>query len=192
MGRGVEYGLGGGMVEIRKRKMVERLDGRMVNSGQLRGMLFVCATGCCCGRTERGFDEVDETLYHAEWESRRLRNRVHLNQGGCLGPCVLANVVMLVMDGRPVWFHSVNDRAIVHAMFDYIESLLEDIDAQPPPVPRPHLFNGFAWNGESGVEVEKAIQPAPEGRGEGILFSASRIRICWRWRGQGRCCLRAL
>ena len=116
------------MAEIRSRNMVERLDGRMVNSGQLRGMLFVCATGCCCGRTERGFAEVDEDLYHGEWIRRKLRNRVHLNQGGCLGPCVLANVVMLVMDGRPVWFHSVNDSAVVGAIFDYIEGLLEDVE----------------------------------------------------------------
>ncbi len=165
-----EIGRGTGMAEIRKRNMVERLDGRLVNSGQLRGMLFVCATGCCCGRTERGFAEVDEDLYHAEWERRRLRNRVHLNQGGCLGPCVLANVVMLVMDGRPVWFHSVNDRAIVGAMFDYIECLLENIDTPPPPVLQPHLFNGFAWDGEPGSGTETTFQSAAETSGDGVLF----------------------
>ena len=140
--------------------MVERLDGRMVNSGQLRGMLFVCATGCCCGRTDRGFAEVDEDLYHAEWIRRNLRNRVHLNQGGCLGPCVLANVVMLVMDGRPVWFHSVNDTAVVGAIFDYIERLLEDIETPPPPVLQPHVFNGFGWDGKQGPGAEIASQAA--------------------------------
>ncbi len=158
------------MAEIRRRNMVERLDGRMVNSGQLRGMLFVCATGCCCGRTERGFAEVDEDLYHAEWTRRRLRNRVHLNQGGCLGPCVLANVVMLVMDGRPVWFHSVNDTAIVGAIFDYIECLLEDTETPPPPVLLPYVFNGFAWDGASGSGAEAALQMAAETSGDGVLF----------------------
>ena len=165
-----EIGKDPGMAEIHKRNMVERLDGRMVNSGQLRGMLFVCATGCCCGRTERGFAEVDEDLYHAEWTRRRLRNRVHLNQGGCLGPCVLANVVMLVMDGRPVWFHSVNDTAIVGAIFDYIECLLEDTETPLPPVLLPHVFNGFAWDGASGSEAETALQVAAETSGGGVLF----------------------
>lgn len=157
------------MAEIRKRNMVERIDGRMVNSGQLRGMLFVCATGCCCGRTVRGFAEVDEALYHAEWERRRLRNRVHLNQGGCLGPCVLANVVMAVIDGRPHWFHSVNDAVIVRAIYDYIECLLEDVDAPPPAVLQPHVFNGFAWN---GVHEDEAVEfgPKVEASGEGVLF----------------------
>ena len=158
------------MGEIRKRNMVERIDGRMVNSGQLRGMLFVCATGCCCGRTERGFAEVDEGQYHAEWERRGLRNRVHLNQGGCLGPCVLANVVMLVMDGRPFWFHSVNDRAVVGAIFDYIECLLEEIGTPPPPVLQPHVFNGFAWDGKQGGGAEDVPVAAAETSGEGVLF----------------------
>ena len=166
-GAGVEGGMGNS--EIRRRNMVERIDGRMVNSGQLRGMLFVCATGCCCGRTERGFAEVDEDLYHAEWERRRLRNRVHLNQGGCLGPCVLANVVMLVVDGRPVWFHSVNDREIVGAIFDFAEGLLEDINTPPPVVLQPHVFNGFEWNGMEGEGAATGFQAA-ETSGDGVLF----------------------
>ena len=50
--------------------MVQRVDGRMVNAGQRRGMLMVCATGCCCGLTDRGFAPVPRDLYHNEWERR--------------------------------------------------------------------------------------------------------------------------
>lgn len=158
------------MAEVRRRNMVERLDGHLVNAGRLRGMLFVCATGCCCGRTERGFAEVEQDFYHAEWERRRLRNRIHLNQGGCLGPCVLANVVMLVIDGRPVWFHSINDRASVLAMFDYIELLLDEIDARPPQILRPHIFNGFAWNGVTETGTGRPEEFSAESSGAGLLF----------------------
>ena len=76
-----------------------RPDGRLVNVARPRGQLFVCATGCCCGRTEDGFAPVPSQLYHEEWERRRLRNVVHLTSGGCLGPCALANVVLLLFDG---------------------------------------------------------------------------------------------
>lgn len=158
------------MAEFRKRNMVERLDGHLVNAGRLRGMLIVCATGCCCGRTERGYAEVEQDFYHAEWERRRLRNRIHLNQGGCLGPCVLANVVLLVIDGRPVWFHSINDRARVLAIFDYIESLLDEVDARPPMILRPHIFNGFAWNGVTEAGTDRPDEFAAESSGEGLLF----------------------
>jgi cobaltochelatase CobN len=138
--------------ERQQRNMVQRLDGRMVNAGQRRGMLVVCATGCCCGRTERGFAPVPTDLYHEEWERRKLRNKVHLNQGGCLGPCPLANVTMLLLDSRPYWFHSLNDEALILALYDYIEILLaEDHHVAPPMILAPHIFNGFNWEGNAHV-----------------------------------------
>ncbi|MEM7134031.1 MAG: cobaltochelatase subunit CobN [Chloroflexota bacterium] len=154
----------------RKRNMVERLDGRMVNAGRLRGMLNVCAVGCCCGKTKRGFAPVPTDLYHQEWERRKLRNKIHLQQGGCLGPCVLANVAMLVLDGSSFWFHSVNDEAIIVAIYDYIDTLLEDSDAPLPSLLKTHIFNGFGWG---DAEVEMANDPAskpPVELGDGILL----------------------
>jgi cobaltochelatase CobN len=138
-----------------KRNMVQRIDGRMVNAGMRRGMLFVCATGCCCGHTDRGYLPVPTDLYHQEWERRKLRNTVHLNQGGCLGPCPLANVAMLMLDGRPYWFHSLDDGPLIVALYDYIEALLAAERHVPPPVLlAPHLFNGFAWDGSQGAGVK--------------------------------------
>src|SRR3954467_81505 len=126
--------------ETRQRNMVQRIDGRMVNAGAYRGMLIVCATGCCCGITSRGYAPVPTDLYHNEWERRKFRNKVHLNQGGCLGPCVLANVTMLLLDGRSYWFHSLNDEALIVALYDYIEQLLaSDHHVSPSPVLAPHL-----------------------------------------------------
>src|SRR6185436_6726787 len=147
------------MNERQQRNMVQRVDGRMVNAGRKRGMLMVCATGCCCGLTERGFAPVPRDLYHNEWERRRLRNKVHLNQGGCLGPCPLANVAMLLLDGRPYWFHSLNDEALIVALFDYIDALLAaERHIAPPPLLAPHLFNGFAWDGSDHRTAEPQNQ----------------------------------
>ncbi len=156
------------MAEQLKRNMVQRLDGRMVNAGARRGMLIVCATGCCCGHTERGFAPVPVDLYHQEWERRRLRNRVHLSQGGCLGPCPLANVALLLMDGRPYWFHSLNDPALIVVLYDFIEALLAaERPLAPPPALLPHVFNGFAWDG-GGLPVA-ATETLPLVAGNGIL-----------------------
>src|SRR5262245_1601659 len=80
----------------RRRNLVVRPDGRVIDVARPRGQLFVCATGCCCGRTTEGFPAVPTELYHNEWERRQLRNIVHLTIGGCLGPCALANVVLLL------------------------------------------------------------------------------------------------
>src|SRR6185436_15590671 len=168
------------MNERQQRNMVQRVDGRMVNAGRKRGMLMVCATGCCCGLTERGFAPVPRDLYHNEWERRRLRNKVHLNQGGCLGPCPLANVAMLLLDGRPYWFHSLNDEALIVALFDYIDALLSaERHVAPPPLLAPHLFNGFAWDGAEETKTRRR-EDTKTGTSPLRLTSLRLSPISWR------------
>src|SRR5688500_7069081 len=136
----------------RRRNLVIRSDGRLVNVARPRGHLFVCASGCCCGRTEDGFAPVPVELFHDEWERRRLRNVVHLTIGGCLGPCALANVALLLFDGQALWFHSVNSDAIVRALYDYIDAMLDADRVLPaPPALAGLQFTASAW------------QPRPDG-----------------------------
>lgn len=136
----------------RRRNIVVRPDGRRVNVVRLRGQLFVCATACCCGRTEDGFAAVPVDTFHDEWERRRFRNAVHLTIGGCLGPCALANVVLLLFDGQAQWFHSVNSAEVARAIWDHVERMLE-ADGPLPPSPElaPRHFTASAW------------QPRPDG-----------------------------
>lgn len=137
----------------RRRNIVVRPDGRPVNVARPRGQLFVCASGCCCGRTEDGFAPVPAETFHAEWERRRLRNLVHLTVGGCLGPCALANVALLLFDGQAQWFHSVNSEAMALAIYDHVERMLEaDGGLPPPPELAPYHFTASAW------------QPRPDGQ----------------------------
>ncbi|MHB2008045.1 MAG: hypothetical protein ACYCOX_08350, partial [Acidobacteriaceae bacterium] len=105
------------------RQRVIRADGRAFNIVQHRAHLTYCYTGCCCGITERGYAAVPVDVYTQEWLGRKIRNRVHLTKGGCLGPCALANVVSLVFDGRSIWFHSVNSPWQVRQIFDYIDAM---------------------------------------------------------------------
>lgn len=148
-----------------RRNLVFRADGKMVNVPRKQGQLFVCATGCCCGHTDRGFAAVPEELYHNEWERRRLRNRVHLTIGGCLGPCTLANVAMLLFDGHATWFHSINSEAAVLALYDYIDQMLAaDAYLPPPPALATSHFTAFTWEDRpDGQVVDDAHRrrPAP-------------------------------
>jgi nitrile hydratase accessory protein len=136
----------------RRRNLVVRPDGRPVNVARPRGQLFVCASGCCCGRTEDGFAAVPAETFHQEWERRRLRNIVHLTIGGCLGPCALANVAMLLFDGQAQWFHSINSEALAVAIYDHIDAMLDAGACLPPPPLAAHHFTGSAW------------QPRPDGQ----------------------------
>ncbi len=130
----------------RRRNLVTRPDGVLVNVARMRGMLFVCESGCCCGQTDDGFAPVPAALYHAEWERRRFRNIVHLSIGGCLGPCALANVALLLFDGRALWFQAINSESLVLALYDYIEAMLDADAYLPPPAPLADLhFTASQW-----------------------------------------------
>jgi cobaltochelatase CobN len=127
------------------REKVRRPDGKMIQVVAKRGQLFVCALGCCCGHTEEGFAPVPRELYHAEWERRRLRNTLHLTLAACLGQCALANVVLLIVDGHAIWFHSIESEEQVLALYEYIEALLAAGSLLPPPLLLgDHVFDGFA------------------------------------------------
>jgi nitrile hydratase accessory protein len=153
----------------RRRNIVVRRDGRRVNVARYRGQLFVCATGCCCGRTEDGFAAVPTETFHREWERRRLRNVIHLTIGGCLGPCGLANVALLLFDGQAQWFHSIDSETLALALYDHVEAMLEaDACLPPPPALQPYHFTASAW------------QPRPDGQpvDDARLWGASRGHAC--------------
>ena len=66
--------------------------------------------------------------------------------GGCLGPCALSNVVLLLFAGREVWFHSVTADEHVIAIYDYIEAMVRaDRYLPPPPALEPIVFDVFDW-----------------------------------------------
>ncbi|OUC04944.1 hypothetical protein RY27_30280, partial [Litorilinea aerophila] len=168
------------------RNYVIRPDGKPINVPRQRGQLFVCENGCCCGHTERGFAPVPHDLYYREWERRKLRNKVHLNHAGCLGPCALANVALLLFDGHPIWFHSINDERLILAIFDYIDTMLAaDRYLPPPPGLVKHAFNGFGWtgsvstgDGRSTEEAETALSVEPVDPGQSVdALLRSRILL---------------
>ena len=129
-----------------RRNLIIRADGKTVNVPRRQGHLFVCATGCCCGHTERGHAPVPVELYDDEWERRKWRNRVHLTIGGCLGPCVLSNVTMLMFDGRTLYFQSLNSEPLIMALLDYVDAMLAaDAYLPPPPALAELHFTAFRW-----------------------------------------------
>jgi len=137
------------------RQRVVRADGRTINVVQRRAHLSYCCTGCCCGRTERGYAPAPVETYKNEWIGRKLRNVVHLTKAGCLGPCALANVASLVFDGRAIWFHSVNTPWHVRIIYDYIESMLKADRFLPPPADlAEYAFNFYDWD-------VRPLAPAP-------------------------------
>ena len=87
------------------------------------GHILVC-NACCCGNTEKGFPAVPLETWKSEWKARSIRKRVHLTIAGCLGPCPLANVVLIIFRGACVWLQAVNSPRQVKQVYDYVESMM--------------------------------------------------------------------
>ncbi|GIW17829.1 MAG: cobaltochelatase subunit CobN [Tepidiforma sp.] len=167
-----------------QRNIVTRADGRLVNVNRQLGQLFVCAHGCCCGREAEGKPPGHFERYHEEWERRKLRNKVHLNMGGCLGPCPLANVCMLLFDGVTVFFHSMNSERLIGQLFDYIEALVAAGRYVPPDGELGRLaFSAMANDGRgrpAGAREEAADVPAPrDDRGILVLSHSDTDVLCF-------------
>jgi cobaltochelatase CobN len=122
---------------------VVRADGIAKEIRVQDGHLFVC-NGCCCGRTEKGFPELPLDEFKRQWKERGIRRRFHLTISGCLGPCPLANVVLILFRGRSTWFHSINSPEDVASLYDYAERmLLAERFLDPPPELAVRLFERY-------------------------------------------------
>jgi cobaltochelatase CobN len=114
-------------------QQVTRADGTAQEIRIQDGHLFVCQ-GCCCGRTDKGFPALPLDEFKSQWKARGIRRRFHLTISGCLGPCPLANVVLILFRGHSVWLHSINSPEDVGLIYGYVERmLLEERYLDPPP-----------------------------------------------------------
>ena len=77
-----------------------------------------CCVGCCCGRTDRGFPPVPVERLKEVWKQEKLNRTVQLTISGCLGPCDMTNVILVMTAAGTAWFGGIAE-----------ESVLEDVIA---------------------------------------------------------------
>jgi cobaltochelatase CobN len=111
---------------------ITRADGAAKEIRVQDGHLFVCQ-GCCCGRTDKGFPALPLDEFKRQWKARGIRRRFHLTVSGCLGPCPLANVILILFRGRAAWFHSINNSEDVDLIYSYVERMLLAESYLEPP-----------------------------------------------------------
>lgn len=66
------------------------------------GQVVFCL-GCCCGRTDRGHPPVPVDRLKEVWRAEHLNATVQLTISGCLGPCDLANVALVMVPEGDIW-----------------------------------------------------------------------------------------
>jgi cobaltochelatase CobN len=111
------------------------------------GLILACA-GCCCGHPAYGGALAPQRTLKATarriFKASGLDGRVRLAFTECLGPCSEANVVLLYLHGRPLWFRRMNAPELLAALMDYSRAA---VAGDEPPLPSALADRSFSWTG---------------------------------------------
>jgi cobaltochelatase CobN len=126
-----------------------------------RALVAVCA-GCCCGHPESGGPKTPPRTLKAA--VRRRMKAAHLDGlarvafTDCLGPCSEANVVFVLLDGRPLWLRRMNGEGLFGSLFGWLGAVLAN--GTPPALPEPLSARSFRWTG-GGDGPDPPVPDAP-------------------------------
>ena len=105
--------------------------------------LLLCK-GCCCGKAESGKPAVPVDRIKAAWKAEKLNRGVQLTISGCLGPCDLPNVAVLVTPEGTRWYGLLDGDAHYDALIDWARATVAAGRALPPPeILDGHRFERF-------------------------------------------------
>lgn len=103
-----------------------------------------CCVGCCCGRTDRGFPAVPVDRLKAVWKTEKLNRTVQLTISGCLGPCDMANVILVMTAAGTEWFGGIEDESVFDAVIQWARGCHAASALLPlPPALTPFRFIRF-------------------------------------------------
>jgi hypothetical protein len=97
-----------------------------------RAQLVFCL-GCCCGRTDRGRPEVPVERLKRAWQAEKLNRTVQLTISGCLGPCDLANVALVLLPEGDVWLGGLEGDVVHDGLIDWARRCHTDGQIVPLP-----------------------------------------------------------
>ena len=121
----------------------------------------------CLGNRDQGWKEhnlerVENRTRIVPSKAGVIRHKLHLSLGGCLGPCALSNVALLLFGGHQVWFHSIAGDEQVIAIYDYVEAMVRAGRYAPPPdALTAQVFDVFDWPSPAAAPVPSAVLAEP-------------------------------
>jgi cobaltochelatase CobN len=104
----------------------------LITKRQVLGQVVLCM-GCCCGRTDRGLPEVPVERIKEIWRREKLNRFIQLTVSGCLGPCDVPNVVLILTPDGAEWL----GRIAGDASYDQLVRWARDCHAAGALVPLP-------------------------------------------------------
>ena len=99
---------------------------------QVFGQLALCK-GCCCGKTERGLPAVPVDRIKAVWKMEKLNQSIQLTISGCLGPCDVPNVALILTPSEQRWFARLETDSHYDLLIEWARSCHRAGKLQPVP-----------------------------------------------------------
>ncbi len=97
---------------------------------QALGQVVFCL-GCCCGRSDRGLPAVPVEMLKNAWRRQHLNHVIQLTISGCLGPCDVPNVALILTADSMEWYGRLEGTAVYQAFIDWA-SACQEADALLP------------------------------------------------------------
>jgi predicted metal-binding protein len=105
------------------------------------GQVFICASGCCCGRVDKGAAPIPLEWLQKSWKEFSLHKSLQLSTTGCMGPCDKKNVIGIITKEEQLWLGSITEN-------DHYAALLEWFKASAAAghlLELPSLFNDHSF-----------------------------------------------
>ena len=93
----------------------------------------VVCNGCCCGSIEKGHSEVPVDHLKKSWEENNLESRVELMISGCLGPCKMHNVSVLVTESDVYWLGDLGEEEHYKSLVEWGKEVASDDQSEKLP-----------------------------------------------------------
>ncbi len=124
----------------------------VVSKRQVHAQLIFCL-GCCCGRTDRGRPEVPVERLKQRWKAGRLNRVVQLTISGCVGPCDVANVAVMVTSQGTTWLGGLTEDGHYDALVRWAEACRDAARALPLPedLLAAHRFEWFVTDPDPSI-----------------------------------------
>jgi len=110
---------------------------------------LVFCQGCCCGRTDRGRPELPVEQLKEIWKDEKLNRTVQLTISGCLGPCDVPNVALVVVPEGNVWLGGMAGEAV----YEMLVAWARACHAEGRVVPLPEQLDSLRFERFQTEEV---------------------------------------
>jgi len=105
---------------------------QLTTKRQALAQLMFCQ-GCCCGRTDRGRPELPVEQLKEVWKDEKLNRTVQLTISGCLGPCDLPNVALVMLPEGNLWLGGMDGAEVYEQLVNWARACHAAGEALPLP-----------------------------------------------------------